>query len=70
MLEKSFQAKFFAQVTGMTPEVLSEKIEAVEKTAKHFDRGTEASSDSFFMLRHMRRIRMEMMFSQNEQLKH
>ncbi len=70
MLEKAFQRVFFEKVTALTDQALEAKIEEVQKTSKQFDRGTEAASDSRFMLRHMRRIRTERLFTQMETLKH
>lgn len=59
MLEKQFQRTFFSQLDAMSVDEISQKIEAVETASKSFDRLSEAGRDSRFMLRHMRRIRVE-----------
>lgn len=70
MLEKAFQRKFFESIESLTEAQLDEKIEAVQAAEKTFDRGTEASMDAKFMMRHMRRIRAERLFSQSAVTKH
>lgn len=62
MLDRAFQRRFFNLIDEMTDAQLDERIEAVQIASKDFVRGTEAASDSYFMLRHMRRIRTERLF--------
>lgn len=70
MLDRAFQAKFFQQITTLTGVELDEKIAKVEDLATQFVRGSEASSDSKFMLRHLRRARTELLFNQQDSVKH
>lgn len=70
MLEKAFQKRFFQQLEDLTDQELELKIEEVQKASQSFDRSCEAAADSRFMLRHMRRIRTERLFSQKAAPKH
>jgi predicted ABC-type ATPase len=70
MLDKAFQRAFFNQVETLTGDELDRKIEAVQTTSKAFDQGSEAAADAKFMLRHMRRIRMEKVLGQKPVFMH
>lgn len=70
MLDQAFQNQFFRQLETLTDVELEQKIETVQTVSKNFDRGSEAASDSHFMLRHMRRFRADRLFSQKAAPKH
>ena len=63
MLEKAFQKRFFESIEDLSEVDLGQKIEAVQTASKGFERGSEAALDAKFMMRHMRRIRAERLFS-------
>lgn len=63
-LDKAFQRSFFGQVEALTGAELDAKIETIQTVSKSFDKGSEAAADAKFMLRHMRRIRLEMAMGQ------
>jgi len=70
MLDKAFQRNFFGQVEALTGEELDKKIEAIQNVSKTFDKGSEAAADAKFMLRHLRRIRMEKVMGQKPVFMH
>lgn len=70
MLDKAFQRRFFEQATELNTTELDQRIEQVQALAKTFSKGSEAALDSRFLLRHMRRIRAERLFSQQATPKH
>lgn len=70
MLERAFQARFFSQVEVLTDDELDLKIQEVERLSTTFVKGTEASHDGRFLLRHMRRIRMERLLNSKPKAVH
>jgi len=63
VLEKASQARLFSFFEGLSHDEMTAKITEVEDLAKGFDKTSEAAMDAKFMLRHMRRIRMERLLS-------
>lgn len=70
MLDRQFQARFFQQLDGLTDAELDQKIQEVERLSKSFGKGSEASLDGRFILRHMRRTRMERLLSTKPAVMH
>lgn len=62
MLEKAFMVRLFEQIESSTDDQLIEKIDAVERVSRTFPKGSEASLDARFMLKHMRRHLLERQF--------
>jgi hypothetical protein len=62
MLDKAFMARLFDQIESSSDEQLIEKIDAVERVARSFPKGSEALVDARFMLKHMRRHLLERQF--------
>lgn len=67
MLDRQFQKTFFQKLDQMTLSELSAKVEEVETLTKSFSHGTEAALDAKFMLRHLRRIRMDKLMMDDSQ---
>ena len=62
MLEKAFLVRLFDQIESSSDDELIEKIDAVERVARTFPKGSEAQLDARFMLKHMRRHLLERQF--------
>ncbi len=62
MLDRQFLARFFPQIEAFTEAELEEKIEHVERLMKTLNRGTEAALDAKFLLRHLRREKLDRLF--------
>lgn len=62
MLDKAFMVRLFDQIESSSDDQLMEKIDAVERIARTFPKGSEAQMDARFMLKHMRRHLLERQF--------
>lgn len=62
MLDKAFMHRMFEQLETSTDAQLQEKIDAIEKHRSTFPKGSEASVDARFMLKHLRRELLERQF--------
>lgn len=67
MLDKQFLRSFFDQIEACTVEELDAKIAQIEGLIASgrpgIQRGTEAAHDARFMLKHLRRERLERLFN-------
>lgn len=63
MLDKAFMRRFFDQTESLQDDALVEKIEQVEKAMRTFPKGSEASADARFMLKHLRRELLQRHFN-------
>lgn len=59
MLDKQFLRAFFDRIERLTNEELAEKIVQVEELQRTFSRGSEATTDARYMLKHLRRDALE-----------
>lgn len=66
MLDRAFMTNFFGQLESSTDTELQQKIEAVEKLACTFTKGSDAYHDARFMLKHLRREMLERLFKPSE----
>lgn len=64
MLDRAFMGRFFNQLEALTDEELQEKESAIETHMRTFSKGSEAHADARFMLKHIRRARLERLFTQ------
>ena len=62
MLDRAFLRSFFDQIDSLSDESLADKIAQVEKHRSAFPRGSEASRDASFMLKHLRREMLQRHF--------
>lgn len=62
MLDRSFLRRFFDQIDSLSDESLADKIAQVEKHRSAFPKGSEASMDAHFMLKHLRREMLQRHF--------
>ena len=62
MLDKAFMVRLFDQIESSSDDELISKIDAVERVARSFPKGSEALMDARFMLKHMRRHLLERQF--------
>lgn len=62
MLDKAFLRAFFTRIEESSDAEMQEKIDQVVTASKGFPRGSEASQDARFLLRHLRREMLERQF--------
>lgn len=62
MLDRAFMRRFFDQTESLQDDALAEKIEQVEMAMRAFPKGSEASADARFMLKHLRREVLQRQF--------
>lgn len=62
MLDKAFLRGFFDQIDSSSDEELESKIKQVETAARSFPKGSEASMDARYVLRHLRREMLQRQF--------
>lgn len=63
MLDRAFMRRFFDQTESLKDDELAVKIEQVEQAMRTFPKGSEASADARFMLRHLRRESLQRHFN-------
>ena len=64
MVQGEFAMSFFNQIENLPIAEIGEKIDEVGKLARTFQKDSEAYHDARFILKHLRRTRLEKAFSE------
>ena len=64
MLDRAFMGRFFIQLEVLSDADLEEKESAINTHMRTFSKGSEALADARFMLKHIRRERLERLFKE------